>query len=336
MRAGVILGVNLVVGLAALGWVLHRFGAPALAILGAAPSPPLLAAFAAAVVASVVALAWRWRFVLASLGPPSSLGALTLFRSAGHAVAVLVPSGRVGGDPLRAWLATRAGIAPGNAIASVAIDRTLEVGASVPFSILFITVLIQSGVPELRNALVTVTLGGLGLAAGVAVAVRRLRRGAGLVTTLAWRVGLDRLELVRGSMGVLEDSERAAARLVEEAGRMLRAFAAGLVSNLLVIAEFALLLVAFGLPSDPVAVVAAIFATGAASFLPVPAGVGVLEGALIWIFAVLGHPTDVGLAVALAVRLRELLWMLPGLLYLLARSLGSSFARAREAQRPSK
>ena len=52
--------------------------------------------------------------------------------------------------------------------------------------------------------------------------------------------------------------------------------------------------------------------------LPIPAGVGVLEGAQVWIFQMLGYPTEVGLAVGLAVRLRELLWMAPGVVYLLA------------------
>ena len=112
---------------------------------------------------------------------------------------------------------------------------------------------------------------------------------------------------------------------------MLWAFVVGLGTNLLVLAELGLLLAAFGLPSSPLAVVAAIFATGAAHMLPVPAGLGVLEGAQIWLFGMLGYPADVGLAVGLAVRLRELLWMLPGLLYLLGRSLRSSLARWRAA-----
>ena len=43
----------------------------------------------------------------------------------------------------------------------------------------------------------------------------------------------------------------------------------------------------------------------------------------------LGYPTEVGLAVGLAVRLRELLWMAPGVVYLLAGSLISSYLRLR-------
>lgn len=333
MRAYLVLGVNLVVGSAVLAWALHRFGVPALEILGTHPSLPLLGAFLVAVAASVSALAWRWGLLLRGLGPPLALATLTLYRSAAHSVAVLVPSGKLGGDPLRAWLAARAGVAPGHSIASVAVDRTLELGSVAPFSVLYTTMLVQAGIPQLENALVTVTIAMLGLAAGAGVAARRLRRGAGLVTALARGSRLDRLQIVQGRMDLMEISEAAAARLVDQPRRMLGAFAAGLGANLIVLAEFSLLLTAFGLPSDPTAVVAAIFATGAAHMLPVPAGIGVLEGAQIWIFGMLGHPTDVGLAVGLAVRLRELLWMLPGLLYFLGRSLRAP--RARPLQPPS-
>jgi len=63
-------------------------------------------------------------------------------------------------------------------------------------------------------------------------------------------------------------------------------------------------------------VVAAIFATGAAHSLPVPAAVGALEGSQMWLFTILGHPPAVGLAVGLAVRLREVVWAIPGFVYL--------------------
>jgi uncharacterized membrane protein YbhN (UPF0104 family) len=142
---------------------------------------------------------------------------------------------------------------------------------------------------------------------------------------------LDQLRVIDQHLDVVADSDAAAARLVNQPRRMFAAFAAGLVSNLLVIAEFALLLWAFGLPTEPTAVVAAIFATGAAHMLPIPAGIGVLEGANMWLFQMLGYPIDVGLAVGLAARLRELIWMLPGVMYLLAGSLRSTFSGSQQS-----
>jgi hypothetical protein len=161
--------------------------------------------------------------------------------------------------------------------------------------------------------------------------MRRLRRGEGLITAVARATGLDRLGIVRGQMGVLADAEAEAGRLVRQPRRLWWSFAIGGLANLSVCLEYALLLAAFGLPTNPLAVVAAMFAAGAAHALPVPGAVGTLEGAEMWIFSMLGHSPEVGLAVGLAVRLRELVWMLPGLLYLAARGLVAPLARLRTA-----
>jgi len=119
--------------------------------------------------------------------------------------------------------------------------------------------------------------------------------------------------------------------LSRQRARLGVAFAAGLLANLLVVVEFVCLFAAFDLPTTPITVVAALFATGAAHMFPVPAGVGVLEGAQMWMFEMLGYPSDVGLAVGLAVRLREVIWMLPGVVFLLGGSILTSMARESDA-----
>jgi uncharacterized protein (TIRG00374 family) len=297
-------------------------------------SSGFVVAFATVALATLVCLSWRWSYILGGLSKPvpARLTILTLYRSAAHSLAVLVPSGKLGGDPLRVWLASRAGIPAANSIASTVVDRSLEMGASAPFSIVFAMLLLQHGVPQLEQVLVSVVVGTAALMLGAVVALRRLRRGAGLVSALVRSTGADRWPVVGSRMNVIEDSERATATLARDGRRMIVSFAIGLLANLLVIAEFALLLHAFGLPADGTAVVAAIFATGAAHMFPVPAGVGVLEGAQMWLFEALGHSPDVGLAVGLAVRLRELLWMAPGLTYLLV----VKVARWRESGTPAR
>src|SRR5262249_59900102 len=97
--------------------------------------------------------------------------------------------------------------------------------------------------------------------------------------------------------------------------------------NALVLVEYWLLLSAFGLPAGLLAVVAAIFGTGAAHSMPVPGGVGVLEGAQMVLFGTLGYPAEVGLAVGLVVRLRELVWVLPGIVFLIGRGVVRAYVR---------
>jgi len=322
---------NLALGASILTFMLRAYGGPAINLLRVAVSLPLLATFLGVVAAVLTCLSYRWGFVLRGLSRPPTLAVLTLLRSAAHSLAVLVPSGKVGGDPLRAWLATQARVPGGDAIASVAVDRTLEIGSSAPFSLIFVALLLQHGIPELESALVTLLFGTFGLAIGVALAVRQLRRGKGLVSALVRRANAGRQESLQSQMEIIESAERATLRLLEQTRRVLTAFGIGLVANLLVIAEFVCLLAAFGLPCDTIAVVAAIFATGAAHMLPIPAGIGVLEGAQVWVFGMLGYPTEVGLAVGLAVRFRELIWMAPGGVYLLLRPLGALLEKRRVA-----
>ena len=323
MRRAVVLGTNLAAGAGALGYALYRFGMPALALLASRPRGVVLLTFAAVVAAALLGFAFRWRLLLAGLGMPPSLRTLAAYRAAGQSLAALVPGGRLGGDPLRALLLVSDGVPGSRAIASVTVDRVLEVGAGIPFACLYAALLLRRGVPELEGALVSVVLGAAGLVLGFGLMVRRLRRGAGLVTALARSTGLDRLRRIHGQMNVLAAAEEAMARLLAQPRRLVQAFGAGVAVNLLVLVEYRLLLSAFGLPAGPLAVVAAIFATGASHSLPVPAGVGVLEGAQMWIFGTLGHPPEVGLAVGLAVRLRELVWTFPGLCYLVGRGLAA-------------
>ena len=320
---------NLAFGFAVLALVMRAYGGEAFAVLLSGRSPWSLVGFLAAVVLTIVTLTWRWGFTLSGLHRPPSLPRLVLYRSAAHSLAVLVPSGKLGGDPLRAWLVTRSGVPPAHAIASVVVDRTLEIGAKAPFSIVFVMMLLQHGVPQLERVLVTVAVATGALIVGVVVAIRRLQGGAGLVSALVRHTGADRWSVVDAQMQVISESESSTAELAGQHRRMLIGFAVGLGANLLVVAEFALLMRAFGLPSDAVSVVAAIFATATAHMLPIPAGIGVLEGAQIWIFQMLGYPTDVGLAVGLSIRLRELLWMAPGIAYWIARSLRGALVQSR-------
>jgi uncharacterized protein (TIRG00374 family) len=315
-RTALVLGVNLALGAAALAWLLWTYGEPALGLLARAPSWGLLAGVALTVGAGLAIDALRWRVLLAGLTAPPSLARLTAFRAAGQSVSALVPSAKLGGEPVRMYLLTRAGVAGPTAIASVAVDRTLEMGASTGFACLFALVLVRAGVPQLTGALATLGLAAASLVLGVAVTVRRLRRRAGLVTAMARVTGLVRVGAVARRLGTVAAAEEVTTRLVEQPRRLVVAFGIGAAASAVVLGEFALLLAAFGLPHGPLAVVGAVFAAGAAHALPVPAAIGMLEGGTMWMFRMLGYPPEVAFAAGLAARLREVLWLAPGLVYL--------------------
>ena len=314
-RTAIVFGTNLAVGVGVLAWVWHRWGPTAWHVL-AAPDPRWLLATLAVAVATLGCFAVRWRILLRAMGTTAPLGTLAAIRCAGQSLSTLVPSGKLVGEPLRVVLAARAGVPAPRAIASVAVDRTLELAGSAPFACVYTGVLVAAGVHEAQRAFASVVVGTLALAGGVALAVRRLRLGRGLVTAFARSARLDRLRLVRDRLHVVDDAETALGAVVADRRRVAASVALGLATNVLNFLEYQVLLAAFGLPATPFPVVAAIVAAEVSRSVPVPAAIGALEGAQAWMFSLLGYGPDVGLAVGLAVRLRELAWLLPGLVVL--------------------
>jgi len=312
-------GVNLALGLVGLGWVLREFGRGALDVLSTRPSIVPLIAFVAAVLAAIAASALRWRVVLGAFPDPPGLRRLVAFRAASQTLASILPGGRVGGEPLRVWYAMQAGVPTPIAVTSVVVDRTLEMATGLPFVVAFALVLATRNVPGIEQAAIAAVVGMASLGVAAATGIRRLRRGgllAPFVESLGrWRPGLAQ------HAGVVAQAEDAARRLLDEPRRLAIALAIGVAADCLTLVQFACLLAAFGLPHAPIAVVAAVFASGAARMLPVPGAVGTVEAAEVWIFGVLGHPPEVGLAVGIATRLRDLVWAAPGLAYLLLRTL---------------
>jgi uncharacterized protein (TIRG00374 family) len=314
-RRPVLLALNFTLGVAALVWLFSRFGAGALSLLARSWSPPLLAAFVATVLAAIVVSAVRWRIVLQGLDLAPSLARLCAFRAASQTVSSVMPGGRLGGEPLRAWYAIRTGVPAWAAITTVAVDRTLEMASSLGFVVGFALILMTRNVPGIERTIAGTLVGAVGLVIAIGLGVRRLRNG-GLLVPLVRSLGLTRPSLAEHT-AVVEHAEDGARRLLGRPATLAIALGVGIVADLLTLVQYKCLLAAFDLPSTPVAVVAAIFASGAARTLPVPGAVGTVEAAQLWLFGMLGHPPEVGLAVGLATRLRDVAWAAPGIAFML-------------------
>src|SRR5262249_56023209 len=88
-RTAVVLAINLLVGTAALAYLLRRFGTPAFSLLvGRRPSALLLLVFAAVVALTLILDAWRWRRMLAE---PPRLLRLAAFPAPGQSLPPLLP-----------------------------------------------------------------------------------------------------------------------------------------------------------------------------------------------------------------------------------------------------
>ena len=132
------------------------------------------AATAAAVIAAglgaVPLQTWRWMMVLEAVGARLGFGGALVIVLIGHFFNQTLPS-TVGGDAMRMWYAYRAGIAAGDAAATVIFDRVLAVAGLLALTVCglpWLLELVPTGAA--RSAMALVVAAGLaGLAAAAAL-----------------------------------------------------------------------------------------------------------------------------------------------------------------------
>lgn len=294
-------------GAALLAYLVHRVGVePLLAQLSALSwySPLLLIPYG--LVAVLDTLGWRYTFgrrlpAFATLFP---------VRMAGEAVNLTTPTASLGGEPVKAYLLTRARVSLEEGLASVVIAKTTLVLAQGLFLFLGLGLalgLLGATSPLLRAMGVLFVLGGLGVGGLLFAQQRGFFGGGGRL--LRW-VGL-----IRGVQGRLHrlDSE-IAAFYKSRRGRFGLSVLFYLLGWLAGSLEVYLALWLLGVPVDlatAVAIEAFASAIRAAGFL-IPGALGVQEGGNVAICLAFGLTAGVGLAFSVVRRLRELAWAAAG------------------------
>jgi hypothetical protein len=239
--------LSLAAGMGLLAVLVHRY---------AAELPPAFGRFNLAFAllylcaagAVVSAHAWRWQFVARRLSTGPPLARFIAARLAGEAAGALLPSGKVLGDPVRMALVYADGMPGPAAGAGVAVDRLLETLGNVVAAMLYVALFMSvhrgragGGLVELGGVLL-LFLPALGLP--VVLLWRGRRPLAPLYRLLERRRGVGWWRLI------------AVARAIEDQlllffNRHPRTFLAGIAVTLLVeglvIAEYQMLLHAFGL-----------------------------------------------------------------------------------------
>jgi uncharacterized membrane protein YbhN (UPF0104 family) len=236
------------------------------------------AAFAVDTV-SLILTAFRWRLLLRRLGSDARFWETLLACSAGVCVSNITPARTLGGDACRAALIRRtAGSPPVKIIAaSVLYDRATDVAG---FLLLGVLALPALGPRSPRWALLAL----LPLAA--ALVVRPLYR------RLASRIGRWRQGLFGREMGA----------------SVAAAIGCSLIIWLLDITRITLVGRAFGVRFVPSQAAAVSLMRLGSGVVPVPAGIGVVDGALIAAFIGLGLPPATAAALALVERAIVYAW----------------------------
>jgi uncharacterized protein (TIRG00374 family) len=276
-------------------------------------SPPWLALWLLTELAIFIGFALRWRALLTSLGTQVALPRLLGFRIAGLAVGTLTPGAKLGGEPLRAYMLARERVPAGTAIASVTVDRALELVANLVFAVGYCALFALRDSTTASRMLVVIVASGIAFIAGIAWLLRRLRRGSSIVPARMHAV-LDRLGASRETIQRTDDSLR---ELIFARPRLMAgALLASLCLNFLILAEYAVLFVAFGASPTLPDLAGALLGVGLAHALPIPASIGALEGAQAAVFELAGDGARMAIIAATVARVRDLGWTLPGVAWL--------------------
>jgi putative membrane protein len=257
--------------------------------------------------------AFAWRVLVTA---PDRLAVLTAIRLRwiSEAVNSLLPTASVGGDFVRARLATFAGLRPAVAGASVIGDVTLGLITQLVFSLLGLMLLLR--VEDANRALIMAVVIGLGtfvVLTGVLLLV--LRRG--IFSALARRIasfsGAGRWQSLLGGAVALDS---AIAALYAQRRVILVSSVWRTIGWIVGAGEIWLGLYFLGHPipvGEAVLVESLVQAIRTAAFA-IPAGIGAQELGFVVVAGAIGVPSPVALALAIIKRARELLLGVSGLL----------------------
>jgi glycosyltransferase 2 family protein len=267
----------------------------------------VVAVFPFVVVTTFDTLGWKYAFLSDRVG----FRTLMAIRIAGEAFNLTTPTASVGGEAIKAWLLRRH-VSLDEAVLSVVVAKTTITLAQGVFLLLGIVTAWMAGLPDSSLLHGMMWLLALEVLALVGFVAAQMRGVFGPVQRWLARVGVGLSRHTETGARV----DRGLLRFYrEEPRRLTLSIAFHFVAWLLGVVEVVLVLRFLGVPvSLTTATIIEAFGTAVrfATFL-VPASVGAQEGGYVVTFVALGLPASTAVAFGLTRRVREIVWIIVGL-----------------------
>ncbi len=252
---------------------------------------------------------WRWWAVLRALGRSIPTKRLSFYRLAAFAVSYLTPGPQFGGEPLQVYLLSgRQELPASTAIASVVLDKTLELIGNFTFLVVGVVVVLHLDIVQTAARTPLLALSILLLSAPTAYLFFSWR-GARPVTWI-----LERIDAARRTWPGLAELAQVIADAEDTVSQfcrmrpvwLLAAVALSGVSWLIVLAEAWVAMRFLGITLGAAEAVSVVAAGRVALLLPFPGGLGALEASQVMVVAALGFSRADGLGLGLFIRVRDL------------------------------
>lgn len=267
----------------------------------------------------IALLAGRWRILTGAIGSRIGFQQLLRIRQAGQLISFVTPGPQFGGEPLQIhWLWKRYELPGPAAFLAVGLDRFYELWINFAVLLIAVLALAVSASTNLANWWgVVLVLSALVLALGLVawILIRHPERIRGGIERLTrpWQKH-PRLGQLSAHWSQLH------ATLVEVVTKKRTSLGSALALSLLgwagMIAEFWLLLSFVGVEQELTTFLILFTVVRLAFLLPLPGGIGSVEGGLFWAFSALALPMPAAASLIALMRLRDALVLLAGALML--------------------
>jgi len=254
-------------------------------------------------------LSARWWLILRAQGYRIPYLTLSAYRLAAFSVAYFTPGPHIGGEPWQVFLPQQRHGVPGTvALASLGLDKLLDVLANFTFLVVGVLILFNGGLigEEAGVAIIFLALALLAVPLGYLI---WLWRGGAPLTGWVTRIAARRpgVGWLASTARVVREAEGQAATFGK---RYPRAFLLAILFSALVwaglVTEFWLALRFLGLSLSLPQVVSVITAARLASLFPTPGALGTLEAGQVLVMQALGVNPAVGVSLSLIIRARDL------------------------------
>lgn len=298
----------LLLGLALVAWTLKDVRFADLARVLSALGPWQLSALLAVNIAILFLFPLRWWLILRAQGHQVPYILLTRYRLVAFAMSYFTPGQHFGGEPLQVlYLRDKHKVPATTALASVTLDRVLELFANFAILVGGISIVLNSGVVADLPLAQTLPIS-IALLLLPALYLGAVRAGQLPLTTLTQRF--------KGSLAQgLRSAEKQLAALARKQPSLLLVglLVASIVWTALIF-EIWLSLIFLGLHLTGVELALVVVASRVALFAPTPGALGALEASQVLAMQSLGYAPEFGLALGLLIRARDIFFGLAGLL----------------------
>lgn len=314
----ILLGLSIVLGIAAIIVIYNMIDIREV-IKTLSHTTPLLILLYVLIQATMYCLiTWRWKTVLESQGITHiSTLKLAKYVLVGQGVSFLTPSGKLGGDPIRAGLvSSREDVKFEKALSSVVIDRALDVTAAVTFFALGLVILLFVFVISPAFADLLLVISGILLAA-IIIFNYRMLKGKKVFHNIFRFFRLHKFRKFEKFEQKLIGVEKLIIKFYHKDTKYFyQAIFICLMSWILMFFEYKVAGLMVGQNLNPLQSFLIFSFVGIAYIVPVPMALGSLEASQISAFSIMGISAAAGLALSFLVRLKDFIIAIVGVIIL--------------------